>query len=693
MSLRKFIFGMLFFLTVNFLFGVQVSDTTRRFGIFIGANNGGRERVTLRYAVTDARSMLNVFREMGGIGSDDYILLVEPSVREINSRLDAIHTQVLRARGTNRRTEIIFYYSGHSDEEGLLLNREKYSYRELRDRINNIPADMRIVILDSCASGAFTRLKGGEPALPFLFDSSFTAEGHAFLTSSSANEVSQESDRIGASFFTHSLVAGLRGAADSVGDGRVTLNELYRFAYAETIARTETSLFGTQHPSYDIQISGTGDLVLTDISQTSAGIVFEENMTGRLSIRNNRDQLIVEINKTARLLELGLEPGLYRITLQNETDLLRAEVTLVEGQRTLVTMGSFSRLTPEPTRRRGGNDTEVDNFASLPKTTLYSFFFNVVHEPFPFPLIGLVNIAIGNHNIFQAGLINWNTGNFNGFQAGIINTVGDDFNGFQAGIININTGNFNGFQTGIINTVAGDFSNFQAGIINAVSGDFSGFQAGIVNTVGSDFSGFQAGIINTIGGDFSGFQTGIINTNTGETKGIQLGIINYTDSIEGIPIGLISIVRNGGYRAVEFSFSEFHTYNMGFKIGVDRFYTTIHIAYNHTNEFSWGNFATGLGFGSILPIGKTFFFNPELNSLTVNQWGNLREVSSVNLSSFATYFGINLGRFSLAAAPSVTWVYTGNAEMPKPNFSLHSYDFNDNHHFVIGLRAAARLRF
>jgi hypothetical protein len=50
--------------------------------------------------------------------------------------------------------------------------------------------------------------------------------GHAFLTSSAASEVAQESDRIRASYFTYYLVSGLRGAADVTGEGKVTLRGL-----------------------------------------------------------------------------------------------------------------------------------------------------------------------------------------------------------------------------------------------------------------------------------------------------------------------------------------------------------------------------------------------------------------------------------------------------------------------------------
>jgi hypothetical protein len=582
---------------------------------------------------------------------------------------------VLKTAKTNRRTEIVFYYSGHSDDEGLLLNREKYYYRELREKINNIPSDMRIVILDSCASGAFTRIKGGEKTLPFLIDSSSTAEGYAFLTSSSANESSQESDRIASSYFTHSLVAGLRGAADTAGDGRVTLNELYRYAYAETMARTETSLYGTQHPSYDIQINGSGDLVLTDVKQTSAGIVIDEKITGRLTIRDSQDRLIVEINKIARVLELGLEPGIYSITLQQGGDLFRAEVTLIQGQRTLVSMRDFNRIGTDPARRRG--DDEKENTSG----TIYTFFFNMVYEPFPYPLIGFVNVAVGNHKIFQVSYVNWNTGNFDGFQTAFVNTVGGDFNGFQAGLV------------------------------ITVGGDTKGFQAAFVNTNVGETKGMQTGLVNTAARKMEGVQIGAVNVAARDMKGLQVGLVNYTESINGVPIGLISIVKNGGYMAVEYFNSEYHNFNLSFKTGIDKLYTSIIASYNQTYENAWDNFASGVGIGSILPINERFYFNPELTSLSPF-------MGDVSYESFIPYFGFNIKNFSIAAGPTITWVRRNNKDLgesdqhpawvgkyvrdyndnkdkalPKPNYSLYYYDIDNNNGLSIGLRAAARLRF
>jgi uncharacterized caspase-like protein len=224
MKKKLMIWGLCLLSLVNGSLGAD-DTSTRRFGIFIGSNNGGRDRTMLRYAVSDAKAVSRVFAEMGGILGKDNIVVIEPDMKEINHLLDHVQAQMLGAKQTHTRTELVFYYSGHADETGLLLGRERYAYKDLRDRINQIQSDMRIVILDSCSSGAFTRAKGGLKTQPFLVDSSISAEGYAFLTSSAATEASQESDTIESSYFTHSLVAGLRGAADTIGDGRVPLNE------------------------------------------------------------------------------------------------------------------------------------------------------------------------------------------------------------------------------------------------------------------------------------------------------------------------------------------------------------------------------------------------------------------------------------------------------------------------------------
>ena len=333
--------------------------SVQRYLLVAGANQGGVDRARLQYAVSDAERFARVLVELGGVTSANEIVLKEPKLRDFLQALDQLSSRVAdgkraAAGSGGGRIEVLVYYSGHADEKGLLLGDDRYSYRSLRDRLDQIPADVRIAVLDACASGAFVRLKGGKPRQAFLVDESSTMRGHAFLTSSAETEAAQESDRIGASYFTHYLVSGLRGAADSSGDGRVTLNEAYQFAFNETLGRTQQSKGGAQHPSYDITMSGSGDVVMTDVRQTSATLVLGEEMVGRFFVRNAAQQLVVELYKPAgRKVELGLEPGTYEVRLERDARSSLARTQLADGGRVVLDAAAFQPTTPETTRRRG----------------------------------------------------------------------------------------------------------------------------------------------------------------------------------------------------------------------------------------------------------------------------------------------------------------------------------------------------
>ena len=329
-------------------------QTIRRFALVVGANSGGPDREQLRFASSDARSFAEVMQQLGGVQGEDSSLLINPNRLVLRAAFDDLDRRMKQALKQGQRAELVFYFSGHSDEVGLLLDSEKVPYREARAAIDRLPADVRVAVLDSCASGAFTRLKGGKRRPPFLYDVSSSLKGHAFLTSSSRDEAAQESDRIQASFFTHYLVSGLRGAADYSGDGRVTLNEAYRFAFDETLAQTESSRGGPQHPAYDIQLVGTGDLVMTDIRQTSATLSVDAEVEGRLYIRSPSGQLVAELFKIpGRVVELGLPPGEYHIVADQKGRLSRAVVTLQQDRVTRLGFGQLLDIQPEETVARG----------------------------------------------------------------------------------------------------------------------------------------------------------------------------------------------------------------------------------------------------------------------------------------------------------------------------------------------------
>lgn len=305
----------------------------RRFVVVAGANDGGESRETLRWAVADAERVASVLLDLGGVAAPDLDVLREPSADQLQATLARVGDRVRSAEQQGDvRTEVMVYFSGHSDETGLLLGSDHLGYDALRKSLEGIPSDVRVAVVDACASGALVREKGGVQRPAFLLDLSNDVIGQAILTSSSAEESSQESDRLEGSYFTHHLVAGLRGAADLSGDGRVTLTEAYRFAYDATLDSTERSLAGPQHPSYQMRLEGAGDLVITDVTHTESTLSLRSDLEGRIFLRDELGHLVVELTKgLGRDVDLGVDAGTYRLTVDRDSGLYEATVVLERG--------------------------------------------------------------------------------------------------------------------------------------------------------------------------------------------------------------------------------------------------------------------------------------------------------------------------------------------------------------------------
>jgi hypothetical protein len=236
-----------------------------RFAVVVGNDSGQEGDPTLRYAETDASRVAAVLQEVGGVRPENLVLLRGQDAGTVRRTLIAIND---RLRASGGQTVLIVYYSGHADAGALHMGATPFELPELEQLVRGSSANFRLLILDACRSGALTRVKGGTPIPPFevQLGERVAGEGAVFLTSSSASEDSQESDEIKGSFFTHALVSGLLGAADENGDGRVTLDEAYRHAYEATLRATSRTWAGTQHPTFEYEVRGQGDVVLATLA-------------------------------------------------------------------------------------------------------------------------------------------------------------------------------------------------------------------------------------------------------------------------------------------------------------------------------------------------------------------------------------------------------------------------------------------
>ncbi|NNB87309.1 caspase family protein [Corallococcus exiguus] len=565
--------------------GEEPRPVIRRYALIIGSSEGGPGRVRLRYANSDALALSQVLEDLGGVASADRLLLLEPNRNTLESSIARMRQLIASTPATEARRELVFYYSGHSDSDGLLPRGERLPYTELRRLLTDIPVDVRIAILDSCGSGALTRFKGGVNRLAFLSDVSSQVRGHAFLASSSADEVAQEADSIGASFFTHFLLSGLRGAADMNGDGRVTLDEAYQFAYHETLARTERSQGGPQHAAYDMQLAGSGDLVMTDLRGSQARLALAKELEGRLFVRNWGNQLVAELQKPAgRRLSLGLEPGRYHVTLERPSQRFEAELAVTGRSEVELRVGDFIPMTLQHTAQRGGGDAPAEdhgpvdaptvplNLSVVPPLATNTWLGPRSLNHVSFGVLGSRSLQI--RGVGLAGGVGWVDGTMEGLQAsGLANVSGGEMRGGQVALGgNLAFGDGQGVQlAGVLNIAEGSFTGGQLSLtLNRTDAEMRGFQAGMINT-SEVLKGVQVGLIN-IGGDVTGSQVGLLNVG-GEVRGVQLGLLNIADDVT-VPLGALNIVRKGRL-AFELWTDDIAQVNVGIKYGSQRVYVLL----------------------------------------------------------------------------------------------------------------------
>ncbi|MBN2800616.1 MAG: caspase family protein [Deltaproteobacteria bacterium] len=317
--------------------------TVVRRALLVGANDGGGELAPLQHAEGDADRVAEVFRTLGGFAPTDITVLSSPTRAELELTLEQLAAD--RARGDE--VLFLFYYSGHADAEGLRLADQVYPWGELKAGVRSIPAEVHLGILDACQSGTITRAKGVKGvtlADPFLKPDGLEVEGEAWIAASAADEEAQESDALGGSFFTHYLLSGLRGAADT-GDGKVSLAEAYGYAYERTVARTVGTQAGTQHPAYQWNLEGNGDLALTDVRLASASLILTAGEEGVITVLRQGDQTAVaEIAKRPGVpVQIALEPGTYIVRKRHQGTLGEIRLGLTPGASPVIRQWGFQQ--------------------------------------------------------------------------------------------------------------------------------------------------------------------------------------------------------------------------------------------------------------------------------------------------------------------------------------------------------------
>jgi hypothetical protein len=145
---------------------------------------------------------------------------------------------------------LVLYFSGHGvkDEIGSLYLAFKNTVRSrlrssaiksdyIREAMDQSRSKRQVLILDCCNSGAFPQGTKAELGGAMGMVRIFQGYGRFVLTASDSTQFAWEGDKVigetDNSLFTHFLIKGLEGEADNDGDGRITVDELYDYAYGE----------------------------------------------------------------------------------------------------------------------------------------------------------------------------------------------------------------------------------------------------------------------------------------------------------------------------------------------------------------------------------------------------------------------------------------------------------------------------
>lgn len=325
----------------------------------------------------------------------------------------------------------------------------------------------------------------------------------------------------------------------------------------------------------------------------------------------------------------------------------------------------------------------------------------------------LVGATGGVKGFEGAGLTNSTKGSMKGFQgAGILNTVSGPVRGFQgAGIANLDGDSLFGFAgAGVLNMIRLSVrGGSTAGIVNLVGGRVDGLAAaGIANIVGDSSKGLVAagianlgkahrgaaisGVVN-LAKDVDGIQiAGVLNA-AKRVKGMQIGLINLADTMTGVPIGLISLVRKGGYHTLELALSEPGAVQAHLILGVPQFYTMFGaMVYVAKGGGSWGPSA-GVG-TNLNPHGQVPIFL-EARASHVNKPGEGWTDHSHEWYSLTPSLGFGTGRTKIVVGPTINLFLSGqNKDAARPAFVPYSLWTNQTPTTRldgwIGLRAGVR---
>lgn len=247
-------------------------------------------------------------------------------------------------------------------------------------------------------------------------------------------------------------------------------------------------------------------------------------------------------------------------------------------------------------------------------------------------------------------------------------------------IVNVVPHNYNKSLIGIANFSKGDQQAFHFSFFNWNQHNLSGQEISLLNITGGNMKGFQFGLINFCNDTLDGLQVGLFNINK-VRKGVQVGLINYSDTVEsGFVVAFLSITRRG-FQGIDVGVTEMYPYNVSYKIGLKKQYSSVNFSCNDTVNKP----VIGFGFGSLLKMSPKLYFNPDFSF----QRGYFKGRNDIMVISAKLTYAV-FEKLHITLGPSIVWNHMNRAILQKPIYSIYEHQWNDRNSLVVGFRLYIR---
>jgi hypothetical protein len=257
--------------------GQPASGSGRRIALIIGISHYANPAINLQYASDDARSMYQLLTNPAlgpaAFHPENVRLLLDEK-----ATASAINTGLRDFLQKARENDfVLFFFAGHgAPDPNRLLDLYLLAHdtdpdniagtgllmEHVRQSISQIPARDVLILSDACHGAGMGGVAGmrGVKDNPihqaFLEKLRHASGGLAILTASEAAQASYENARWGKhGVFTHFLLQGLQGDADTDHDGIVSLDEIMEYVRERVRSATESRQIPAIGPtSFDRQL-------------------------------------------------------------------------------------------------------------------------------------------------------------------------------------------------------------------------------------------------------------------------------------------------------------------------------------------------------------------------------------------------------------------------------------------------------